>query len=368
MKLICLKNNLKSGVNIAEKLVGKNITLPILSNFLLTSEEGFLKITATDLELGINVSVNAKVEKKGSVTVSAKLFSNIVNNFTEDKLTLESKDKNLKIYSKNTDFQIVGSSPKDFPILPKIEEEKLLELDAGLIQRSLTQVASAASFSEARPELAGVLFKITKSQIRVVATDSFRLAEKTIHKNFKTNNDSSYSFILPLRAVQEVIRILDGKDTLSVKISKNQTFFEVENISLLGRLVEGDYPDYEQILPKSHETKVILKREELANSVRLASFFSSKVNDIKLNCDPDSDFIEIASSDSDRGQSALKIKAKIQGKKNSLSFNYRYLIDGLNNIDDEEVALELNDESSPTVLRPVSDEPYLYLIMPIKSI
>jgi DNA polymerase-3 subunit beta len=368
MKLICLKDNLKLGVNVAEKMVGKNISLPILSNFLLNAEDGFLKITATDLEIGINVWINGKIDKKGSVTVPAKLFSNLINNLPEDKITLETKDKNLKISSKSYNFQLVGADPKEFPILPKIEKETAIEIEADLLQKSLSQVMSAASLSEARPELAGAFFNIDKSAIKIAATDSFRLAEKTINKEFKANGRPPHTFIIPLRAVNEVIRILEGKDKVNIKVSKNQIFFEVERINLISRLIEGDYPNYTQIIPKGHKTRVILNKEKLINAIKLASFFSSKVNDVKLNVNDDSEELEASSSDSERGQSTINIKAKIQGEPSSLSFNHHYLLDGLNNIIDEEVVIEFNGDSSPTVLRSVSNDTYIYLIMPIKNI
>lgn len=368
MKIICLKDNLKLGVNLAEKLVGKNLNLPILSNFLLSTEKGMLKITATDLELGINIWINTKVEKEGVVSIPAKLFSNIINNFSEDKLTLEAKNNNLKISSKNFNFQITGFDPKEFPILPKIDKEINLEINANLLQETLSQVVSAASFSEVRPELGGVFFKLNKEQIKIVATDSFRLAEKTINKKFKITNQNIPSFIIPLRAVQEIIRILDEKDKVNIKISKNQFLFEVENINLVGRLIEGDYPDYEQIIPKNHLTKTIVKRNELINAVKLASFFSSKINDVKLAADSEKKQIEVASADSERGQSTIQVKAETQGQASNLSFNHHYLLDGLNNISDENLVIEFNGETTPTIFRPVSNDTYLYLTLPIKNI
>lgn len=368
MKLICLKDNLKEAVNVAERLTGRNPTLPILSYFLLNAEKNSLRLTATDLEMGITIQVNSKIEKGGEAVLPAKLFNNIINNISEEKLTIEAKDTNITIQTKQNSFQLSGLDAKEFPLLPKIVEEKTLELETAPFQYALEQVLPAASFSEARPELSGVLCKVEKNRMKVVATDSFRLAEKTLSKGFKIQTEEQFSFIIPSRMAQEIIRVLDGKDKAVMKISKNQISVSTEGISLVGRLTEGEYPNYEQIIPKGHLTRVVVQKEEFTTAVRLAGLFASKVNDVKIVVGEDGAQMEIIAAEQDRGTSSTLVQAKTDGKQTTLSFNHKYLLDGLASIHDEELVIEFNGESTPTVLRPVSDEQYFYLVMPIKNI
>ena len=223
-----------------------------------------------------------------------------------------------------------------------------------------------ASLSDSRPEISGILMNFEKELIRLAATDSFRLAEKLIYQNQKSS--ISQAIIIPQRTIQELIRILQELELeVEIILGSNQILFDLGNTQVISRLIDGQYPDYQQIIPKSFETQVILNRNELINNIRIASLFSGKVNNIKVSIQPKESLIEISAKDIDIGENKSQIEAKIEGKEVEATFNYRYLLDGLNNIFSDKVVLGLNSASNPVIIRPVGDTSYTYLVMPIKA-
>lgn len=373
MKIICLQENLKTNLNITQNIVGKNLTLPILNNLLLETDNGRLKISSTNLEIGINTWTAGKIEKTGSITCPAKILSSFINNLPNKKIELETKDNNLSIKCENYKASIRGLSAEDFPLIPKIKEKPIFIFKKSeVLKNNLIQVIGAAAISESRPEFSGVLFKFEKETLKIIATDSFRLAEKTIHQ---TNSPAQLiSLIIPQRTIQELIRILSEKQNQEIKLilGDNQILFELDEVQLISRLIDGQYPDYQQIIPKAFETKVVLNKDEFINNIRIASIFSSKINDIKISVRPDK--IEILSQDPDLGENKSQMDARVTGKPMEISFNFRYLIEGLVNISTKQVLLGLNPEqsgsapkSNPAVIKPVGEEDYLYIVMPIKT-
>lgn len=268
---------------------------------------------------------------------------------------------------------IKGLNAEDFPLIPKIKSKPILVFKKSeAFKNSLTQVVGSAAVSESRPEISGILFKIEKNSVKLVATDSFRLAEKTISQ--ANGSGEIISLIVPQRTIQEIIRIITEKPNEEIKIilGDNQILFEMDEVQLISRIIDGQYPDYQQIIPKNFETKVTLSKDEFINNIRIASIFSSKINDVKLTIKNDK--IEISSQDPDLGQNSSQMTANVQGKAMEISFNFRYLMEGLANISTKQVFLGLNPESlssaaksNPAVVKPVGEEDYLYIAMPIKT-
>jgi DNA polymerase-3 subunit beta len=367
MYLICLQENLKQALNITEKIIGRNLTLPILNNLLLSIEKNKLKVSSTNLEIGINSWVSSKIQEKGSITVPARILTDFVNNLPNEKVELRVKDKQLEIKCKKFKAVLKGLPADDFPIIPKIKDNPLIKIKSNLLKDGFTQVVEMASLSESRPEISGIYMRFDKNLIKLAATDSFRLAEKYLEINSNNKNLKGQSIIIPQRTIQEVNRIL-GEEEVEVEIilSGNQVLFDLGYAQVISRLIEGQYPDYQQIIPDNFQTQVVVNRGELINNIKVASLFSGKINDVKISINPKKSFLEILSKDVDIGENKSKIEAEIEGKNQEIIFNHRYLLDGLNNIFSDKVVLGLNDSAKPVVVRPVGDISYTYVIMPIK--
>lgn len=374
MKLICLQEKLKSSLNVAQNIVGRNLTLPILNNLLLKTENGRLKISSTNLEIGINCWTAGKIERKGEITVLAKTLSNFVNNLPNKKIEIELKKDVLSLKCENYQANFKGLDAKDFPIIPEIKGPSLLKISGQAFKNALSQVVGMTAFSESRPEISGVLFDFDKNNLKLVATDSFRLAEKTISVASKQQNKKE--IIVPQRTVQELVRILSEKPEQEVKliVGENQILFDLEDVQIISRLIEGQYPDYQQIIPKEVLVQVILNKEEFLNTIRLASIFSSRINDVKFIINLQKPSLEVLALDPDIGSNKSKIPAEIKlekGKKPAqkmeINFNYQYILEGLANIASKKVILGLNQETSPALLKPTGQAGYLYIVMPIKS-
>ena len=373
MQIICLQEKLKQALNITEKIIGRNLTLPILNNLLLSTEDNKLKISSTNLEIGINCWLTGKIQKKGGITVPARLISDLVNNLPNKKIELKVKDQQLELKCEKFKAVLKGLTAEDFPIIPKIKDKPIIKISGHTLKNSFSQVVEMVSFSESRPEISGVYMKFDKNTIKLAATDSFRLAEKNIE--IKNNQQiKGQSIIIPQRTIQELIRILGEKELSANKegqeveiiLSGNQVLFDLEGAQVISRLIEGQYPDYQQIIPDSFQTQAIINREELINNIKIASLFSGKINNIKLAINSKKSLIEITAKDVDIGENKSQIETKINGKDIEIIFNYRYLLDGLNNIFSDKIILGLNTNANPIVIRPVGDTSYTYLVMPIK--
>lgn len=373
MKVEILKENLKNGLAIVEKIVGKNLSLPILDNVLIDAEDNFLSLSSTDLETAIKLWILTKIVKKGKVVLPAKFLSSFVSSLPNEKITLEEKRQGLDIECKNFKTQIQGFNPEDFPLIPEFKDAEFLEVDNKKLCQGLSQVADVTSPSQSRPEISGIYFVFSKNIIKMVATDSFRLAEKNISLESAVKKD--LSFILPQKPAREIINILDGKEgNVKIYFLPNQVMFEFPmkeaprpQVQIVSRLIEGEYPNYEEIIPKKFKTRIILKRDEFLNQIKTASLFAGKINEIKIKTNLKSQEIEISAQDPDIGQSQSSIQGKIEGEEIETSFNHKFLTDGLLNLKSSEVIFELSKEDGPCTLKPVGDASYLYVVMPIKA-
>ncbi len=252
-----------------------------------------------------------------------------------------------------------------------------IEIDGRKLKEGLSSVADVSSPSQIRPEISGVYFSFQKDLIKLVATDSFRLAEKTIHlakTGLKNLFNKEVNFILPQKTVKELINILpDEEKSIKIYLSESQVLFETlmdetdhPEINLISRQIEGEYPSYQEIIPKASKTKITLNKEEFAKQVKTAGLFGGRTNEVVLKIDPKEKEFEISSQDSDVGESESTMPAKIEGDSLKVSFNWKFLLDGLVNIKGSEISFEFQGTEGPAVIRPVGDASYLYVIMPIK--
>ena len=372
MKIEILKINLKKALDVIEKITRKNLTLPALSNVLLSIEGNFLRLDATNLEISASWWILAKVEKEGKVAIPATFFSNLVNLLKDEKIKLETQNQNLLLKTENQTTQIHGIDPEEFPIIPKIEKEEIITMSNKKLLESLKQIIEIPSVSQIRPEISGIYFSFKKNLLKIVGTDSFRLAEKSII--LKTKSKKDISFIVPQDAVRELMNILEQEDQKTViYYSQNQILFESEkkevshpHVQILSRLIEGEYPNYQEIIPKKYKTEIVVKRDEFENQLKQAGLFSGKISEVKLTIDTKKKKVKIYSESPEIGKNESYISAKIKGEDMDVSFNYKFLISGLQNIKSSEVVFELNGDDGPGVLRPVGDENYIYVSMPIK--
>ena len=377
MKVEILKENLKNGLSMVEKIVGKNLSLPILDNVLIDTEDSFLSLSSTDLETAIKLWILAKIIKKGKVVVPAKFFSSLVSFLPNEKIILEEKKQGLSVECKSFKNQIQGFNPEEFPLIPEFKDADYLEVDNRIFCQGLSQIVDVASPSQSRPEISGIYFIFSKNTIKIVATDSFRLAEKNIILEEPVQKD--VSFILPQKPARELINILSGpvgypEGKIKIYFSPNQTLFELPmkdaphpQVQVVSRLIEGEYPNYEEIIPKKFKTHVVVKRDEFLSQVKTASLFSGKINEVKIKINPQEKEIQIFAQDPDVGESQSNIPAKIEGEVIEASFNHKFLIDGLSNIKSSEIIFDLSKEEGPCILKPVGDASYIYVVMPIKS-
>jgi DNA polymerase-3 subunit beta len=370
MKIICLQENFKKGLNTVQNIIGRNLTLPILNNIFLNTEKKQLKLITTDLEMAITDFIPCKIEKEGGITVPAKILVNFINNLPNKKIEVSVKNNIIYLKCENYKSNIKGLDPKDFPIIPKIKSEPILEIDAFKFKNSLEQIINFVSFSDIRPEITGVFLNFSlDKKIKFVATDSFRLGEKILDvKNSKIKKSGLNSIIIPHKTAQELIRIISDQEegVLKISIENNQALFNLSKTQIISKLIEGNYPSYQQLISQQPETTVLIDREELIKAIKLSSFFSSKINDVRLRVNPKKSLIEIFSQDIDLGENLSELKGEIKGKDLEIIFNHRYFLDGLNSVKSKKVILGFNGEVSPGTIKPEGDENFIYVIMPIK--
>lgn len=368
MKLKCLIHHLKESLALTEKISGKNTTLPILNSVLISAKKRELKIIVTNLEVGMEIKIPAKIEKEGENAVPTKLLYNFLFNLpSNENINLESSQNNLLFSTTNSSTTIKGYPIEDFPILPSIKEKSsVFTLPVSDFLLGLDSVYYAAALTEIKPEIASIFITSQRNTpLTFAATDSFRLARKNIPYTF---SDFS-SLLIPYRNATEIIRIFENETgDLQIIPSKNQLFLLSEKIKFISRLTEGAFPDYEEIIPKTFSTDISLDKTLFSNSLKIASVFSGKLNEVKLEILPDEKIIKLQSLHSDLGEHITHIPAEVTGEKLKINFNHRYLTDGLRFISGDKVLLRFNGENKPLLMTGLKDSSFYYLVMPMRDI
>ncbi len=366
MKVTCTQENLSAGLNLVSHVASKNISLPILSNVLIRAEKGSLTLMTTNLEIGVVTTVRGKVEQEGGITVQAKTLSDYVALLPNENVELELDGQTLHVRSKKAKTTMKGVDPSEFPLIPEVEVKREITMSATKLKDALTSVAFAVAYDETRPEISGVYVSFNGKEAVLAATDSYRLAERKIALESPVE---TYQVIIPMRAAQELIRVLSETDeVVRIRSNENQMVFVVGPVTLTTRVIEGQYPDYQQIIPQEHATRATVNTRAFMNTVKQASLFCKPgSNDIQLVLDAGAGVITVSAANVQIGESEAQQDATIEGENNDIIFNHRFLQEGLQNIDTEECVLELNTNSSPGLLKPQGADDYLYIIMPIKQ-
>jgi len=365
MKITCVKNNLEKAVLAASRVVSTKPTLPILNNLLLSVDGGRLKVSATDLEVGLNYWVGAKIDGIGGVAIPAKLFLDFISNISEEKIDLVVDNFDLKITGKGVEAIIKGFNPEEFPLIPSLKKEPLVIIPTGVFQKNLSEVVFAASIDDARPVLAGVYFNFNQNNLKIVATDSYRLAERKIKIDKKTTKETS--FIIPTRVAQELTRLCKDEGEVKIVFGENQVLFDFGDFYIVSRVIDGQYPNYEQIIPETYSTKAKAKKSELEKAVKLASFFAKEAaGNIKIEV-KNKKGIFVGAQASQIGSNKTQIEAEVEGQDLEILFNAKYILDMLSSSSATEIILEFNGRLSPGVFKPFGDQDYIYIIMPLRG-
>lgn len=363
MKLVCKKNDLREALGLAERLTGRNLSLPILAGVLLEAEGEIVVIRATNLEVGVEIKLPAKVEKEGQVVLKGGTLISLLSNLKEDKITLELVNENILVSSVNHTTLVKALPIGDFPSLPVKPDSNDIEISAEILVNGLKSVFFSAASSSIKPEINSVYLYTDDNHLVFVATDSFRLSEKKIKMPALAAN---WEMIIPARNVAEIIHLFETvKDTVVLNYNKNQLTITSNNFYFISRLIDGVYPDYRQIMPKDAKTEVILNREEFIADLKLVNIFANKLNQIDFKVQAGEKKVEIVSQNAEVGESATHIGAEIKGEPIEMIFNVRYLLEMFQSLSDGEVMIKFNGKTKPVLFRGAADTTFSYLVMPM---
>ncbi|MFC1730961.1 DNA polymerase III subunit beta [candidate division KSB1 bacterium] len=367
MKITCEKEQLTQALSVTEKITGINGTLPILSCVLLIVKNNILTIRSTNIELGIEVYIPIKSEEDGIVAVPGNIFYNTIQNTQDEIITIETQKDTILIQTKHSKTVLNTQPYDDFPSLPTIQNDTTYTLKLENLIKGIESVIYSASHSTIKPELSSVYVYENDRKIFFVATDSFRLAEKTTH--IKEKNTLDQSFLLPLRNATEILRILNQiqESDILIKVDKNQISFECKNIFITSRIIDGVFPDYKQIIPKDHISEVIVLKQDLINLFKKINIFSDKFGQISIDIQPKKKTFTIHTNNNTIGKTSDSIDAAIKGEALTASFNYRYIYDCLGSIQSDSITLLFTGIGKPLIVKGVSDESFVYLVMPMNK-
>jgi DNA polymerase-3 subunit beta len=378
MKISCLQENLARGLATVSRAVATRSTLPVLSNILLQTDEGRLRLAATNLEIGINCWIGARIDEEGSITVPARLLTEFVNSLPADQIDMELNERTQALNLKCARYEanIKGIDAGEFPEVPTAESiagqaPTRLHLEAETFRQMIDQAVFAAATDESRPILTGVLAKFHQGALTLAAADGFRLAVTTA--DVGVDLDETSSVIIPARALAELGRISadeEEKVELLITPGRNQVLFHLASKDLVSQLIEGSFPDYNQIVPKGHSTRSIVTAANLLKAVKVAFLFArDAANIVRFNVVPGNELTPgqmiVTATSAEFGDNVSELDASIEGEEIEIAFNARYMIDALSVLGTAEVALETSTPSSPGILRPVGGNDFLCVIMPM---
>jgi DNA polymerase-3 subunit beta len=373
MKVSCLQENLARGLSIVARAVAPRSTLPVLGNVLVATDNGRLRLSATNLELGISYWIGAKIEEAGSTTVPARTFVDLVNTLPNDTvamdLTIRNQTLNVRCGAFNNDIKCIDA--QDFPPLPPSDLDDGLELNVEDLRSMIHQVTFAASTDDARPVLTGVLIEIEDSSLTMAAADGFRLSVRSA--NLSSPSSTAIKAIIPARALSELARVLgSSEDSVHMALPPNrgQVIFRAKDVEVVSQLIDGTFPDYRGIIPNSYSSRSVLATGALLKACRAAEIFAREAaHSARLRITPGSELepgtVEITAAAAETGSNETTVDATIEGDPVEIAFNVKFLIDVLNAIDTPNVALETSSPSSPGVVRPVGRDDFLHVIMPM---
>ena len=366
MKIECIKDKIKNAVSIAEKVTGKNLTLPILNSLLFVAKDNILRIRATNLDLGIEIHVPAKIEEEGIVAIPGDVLNNLLSLVHDKTVNLNLKNNNLSISTKNISTVIKSYPYEDFPTLPHIQIKDPFSIESHKLVLGLKSVFYSASVSDIKPEISSIYAHSDGEFLVLVATDSFRLAEKKI--SLPSRARQFPPALIPLKNATEIIRILDGVNgDVEIHFNKNQISFVTEDMYITSRLIDGIFPDYKQIIPKENKAEATVLKQDMMDALKISNIFSDKLNQIDFEIDPKKKEFLVNSRNANVGETITKVDGAFSGEKLALSFNFRYLIDCFPSILKESVLFQFSGDAKPLVIKSAGDKSFLYLVMPLNK-
>jgi DNA polymerase III subunit beta len=363
MKVECEIKKIKEAILQTERITGKNLTLPVLNSILLIAKGKNLKLRSTNLSLGIEVDIPAKVEKEGVVAISGTVLGEIFSNiYQNENIFIEENNGNLSIKTKKSQIKLKGQSYEDFPTIP-IVEGKIFEIEAKKFIEGIKSVYYSSSSSDIKPEISSVYIYSNEGSLVFVSTDSFRLAEKKIKIK---EIEEIEGILLPYKNISEILRVFgDFSGILKICFNKNQLSISTNGIYLTSRVIDGVFPDYRQIISKELKTNVVVLKQDLLNALKLSNIFSDKFNQVNLLIDPKKKIFELSSSNNEVGENKTYLDATLTGEEVQLGFNYKYFFDCFQSIVSDSVSVKINGAQKPIIISGVSDNSFLYLIMPM---
>lgn len=362
MKLICQKIILDTAINNSIKAINSNTTLPILSGILLIAKNNKLKIIGNNLNIGIETTIDElTILEEGSVVVDAKFFSNIIKKLPNGPITFEYKENEVNVEHNEIHFNLVGTPANEYPELPTIEENNTYQVDSVVLKQMIKQTIFATSNDEARPILNGILFKFENNKLTLVALDGYRLAYKNAIQNIEIPNE----VIIPSDTLKEVSKILSSDSDVTISVTDKHVLITIDNIRIISRLLEGDFINYNQIMPDKFNSKMIVDKNKFKNAIERSQLLTQENKNAPVKFEISDNLLYIKSI-AETGQLDEKLKVKYENKNLVIGFNPNYLLDALKVIDTEKIEINFINSISPAIINPIGDESYTYLIVPVR--
>ncbi len=366
MNIECVGEKIIEAVGKVEKIVGKNLTLPILGCILFEAKNKALFLKATNLDLGIEMRLPVKISTEGSVAVPGGILNSYLSHIdSRQNLSLEVVDGNLKINSSHGSTIIKSMGAEDFPTIPRIDDGKPFSIPTKDFLQGIKAVWYSSALSNMKPELSSIYIHHDDGQLFFVATDSFRLAEKKVKtKNLKDMNQ----ILIPVKNIPEIIRVLEGcSGDIDVVFNKNQIAFSHQDVYLTSRIIDGVFPDYNQIIPKEHKNHSVLLKQDAINALKVATVFSDKFNKLNIKSRKGDKMFELSTRNADVGESVVSLDAVVEGEDVDMNFNYRYIADCFQSIEADSVSFDFNGPTKPLVIKGIRDDSFTYIVMPINK-
>jgi len=364
MKITIARSELLNALSVVGKGMSARSTLPILSGILFSASAGSIQMQATDLEVSVRHTAPALVEDEGQVVLPGKLLTDIARSLPEAAVTIEIEGEAALVRCQHSSFTVKILNPADFPKFPEVSIDKKVVLSSSTMISMVRQVSRAVSRDETRATLTGILFAVEGPTVRMVATDSYRLAVRELVLETVAGED--VEVVIPGRALEEVTKLLGDNEKVSLGVSENQIVFEFGDTTFVTRKIEGSFPNYKQLIPKETETNAVVSAEEMTAAVKRVSLMALHNTPLKISISVADQTLSLSATTQDVGDASEDLMVKAEGNDVEIAFNHAFLMDGLNSATAESLRLEVQSALKPGVLRTVGDEGFLYLLMPVR--
>ncbi len=378
MRVSVLQDNFQRGLAIVSRAIHTRPTLPILANVMITTDEERLRLSATNLELGITAWIGAQVDEPGAVTVPAKTLQELVNTLPPERvdMALDLRTLTMALACGLKSANIKGMDASEFPAVPSFDADHAIAVDARVFKEMIDQVVFAAAREDNRPILTGVLLRIEDDIITMAAADGYRLSVRTAELTMGAGARGSDPLIIPGRTLQELARIISDEDDevlIGLPDERGQVMFSLKNVEVVSQLIEGAFPDYEAIIPRGHETMVLCYTDDLINACKSSEVFArDSANTARVLVEPSGAAdvpgrVTVAGQSQEKGDAHSPLDASVEGQTVEVSFNIKYMIEVLNVVREDQVVLEMSGPTSPGVIRPAGRDDFIHVIMPMSS-